>query len=72
MKVVFVGSTERLPDHREFSRRTRVERVMVVEDDGTEDLGRTIAVFHRRDDAFAVAKSMGWEVKDELPDLEVL
>ena len=68
MKVIFSSEFERLNDHRQHAKRTRVERVRVTEDDGTEEGGRTVAKFWRREDAFAVAAAMGWEVIDELSE----
>ena len=68
MKVAFLSEIERVNDHREFAKRTKVERVLVIEDDGTDDGGRTIAKFWDRKDAFAVAEAMGWVVSNELSD----
>lgn len=66
MKVIFLSEIERLNDNRSITKRTQVERVLVVEDDGSDDGGRAIAKFWSRADAFAVAKAMGWIVSDEL------
>ena len=62
MKVVFLSEIERLNDNRLISKRTQVERVLVIEDDGSEDGGREIAKFWNRSDAVAVAEAMGWTV----------
>jgi len=66
MKVIFVSEKERLKDHRIIEKRTLVERVLVLEDDGSEDGGRTIAKIWKRNDAYAIAKAVGWDVLDEL------
>lgn len=68
MNVIFISEIERLSDHREIVKRTHVERVLVIEDDGTEDGGKTIAKFWSRKDAFAVAEAMGWSVSNELSE----
>ena len=70
MKVIFVSSYDRLHDNRVVANRTKVERVVVIEDDSTTFGGRTIAKFWNRDDAFAVAKAMDWEVTNDLDDIE--
>lgn len=68
MKVIFLSEIERLNDNRSIAKRTQVERVLVIEDDGSEDGGREIARFWKRSDAFAVAKAMGWVVSNELDE----
>ena len=65
MRVIFLDQPERVNDHVKVSKRSVVKRVLVIEDDGTEDGGRTIAKFWKRADAFSVADKMGWIVLDE-------
>jgi len=68
MNVIFISEIERVNNHRQIAKRTQVERVLAIEDDGTEDGGRTIAKFWDRKDAFAVAEAMGWVVSNELSE----
>ena len=68
MNVIFISEFDRINDHRVFKKRTQVERVVAVEDDGTEFGGETIAKFWSRKTAFEVAEAMGWNVSDELSD----
>lgn len=66
MNVILIREFDRLNDHRVHSKRTKVERVLIVEDDGTEDGGREIAKIFNRDDALAIVKAMNWNVTGEL------
>ncbi len=46
MKVIIYGQTELLNDHRLYRKRTRAYRDVVMEDDGSEDGGKRIALFY--------------------------
>ena len=46
-------------------KRKRVTRTLVIEDDGSEDGGRTIARVWRKEDAEAMATAFRWTVSDE-------
>lgn len=43
-----------------------VEKTLIIEDNGTDDGGRTIAICLLKADAVAIAAAMGWEItRDE-------
>ena len=46
--------------------RTVVEKTLIIEDNGTDDGGRTIAICPLKADAVAIAAAMGWKItRDE-------
>jgi len=65
MKVLFITEVDTIKDHKQYAKCTKVCRVLIVEDDGSEDGGRTIAKVWRKTDANAIATAMKWEVTDE-------
>ncbi len=62
MKVIIYGQTELLNDHRLYRKRTRAYRDVVMENDGSEDGGKRIALFYQAGMAQKVCRAMGWEV----------